>query len=72
LPWEKFSQALSGSLDLAVLLKVILHVVALVPMTLMSRLFKKCKWLLTLITDGHTLKNAACVILRVGDSTVIE
>jgi len=48
-------RALSGSPDLVALLKVILHVVALVPMTLMSRLFKKCKCLLALITDSHTL-----------------
>jgi len=55
LPWEKFLWALLGSLDLVVLLKVILHVVMLVPTILMSRLFKKCKCLLALITDGHTL-----------------
>ena len=59
----KFSRALSGSPDLVALLKVILRVVMLVPMTLMSRLFKKCKCLLALITDGHTLnKHDLCYI----------
>jgi len=63
LPWEKFSRALSGSPDLVALLKVILCIVALVPTTLMSRLFKKCKWLLALITDSHTLnKHDLCYI----------
>ena len=35
-------------------------------------LLNHCKWLLALITGSHTLKNTTCVVLRVGDSTVIE
>ena len=61
--WEKFSQAILGSLDLA-LCRVILCIAMLVPMTLMSRLFKKYKvgrWL-ALVLMFTPSEHDLCVI----------